>query len=199
MALETELKAVVDDPAALRRRLQAAGATRVRQGLMADRRYDQGGALARREEVLRLRSYRLAEDGGAEGRITWKGPAQANGSGYRTREEHEVAFAGDGAGAAALLGALGYQETFAIDRWVEYWKLGSATVRLEWYPRMDVLCEVEGEPAAIEQAIAVTGISRAAFTDEAIADFVLRYESRHGPAAISLRQLGDAPPSWATR
>lgn len=198
MALETELKAVVDDPAALQRQLEAAGAVRIREGLMADRRYDQGGALAQKAEVLRLRSYRLC-NGGLEGRITWKGPARADGGGYRVREEHEVNFSGDGAQAAALLGALGYQETFALDRWVEYWKLGSATVRLEWYPRMDVLCEVEGEPDAIEQAIAVTGIPRAAFSDEAIGDFVLRYESRKGPAALSLRQLGDAPPSWPAR
>ncbi len=198
MALETELKAVVADPAKVRERLQAAGATRVREGLMSDRRYDRDGALARRAEVLRLRSYRLTGSG-AEGRITWKGPARADANGYRVREEHEVTFSGDGAEAAALLGALGYEETFAIDRWVEYWELGGATVRLEWYPRMDVLCEVEGEPDAIEAAIAVTGIPREDFTAEAIAEFVLRYEATRGPAAISLRHLGDAAPSWATR
>ena len=43
MALETELKAVVADPARVRERLQAAGATRVREGLMVDRRTDPVG------------------------------------------------------------------------------------------------------------------------------------------------------------
>lgn len=197
MAAEIELKAVVPDPAAVRKRLQAAGATKVRTGLMRDRRFDRGDELLRREQVLRVRSYQPV-DAAEEGRLTWKGAPRPDAGGYRIREEVELAFNGDGEAAVTLLRALGYDEVFAIDRWVEYWKSGRATVRLEWYPRMHVLCEVEGDPDEIERAIAITGIPRAAFTADAIADFVLRYERDHGPAAISLRQLGDAPPSWAT-
>ena len=45
-----------------------------------------------------------------------------------------------------------------IDRDVEIYRVDGATVRLERYPRMDPLVEVEGEPDAIERAIGVTGI-----------------------------------------
>ena len=73
---ELELKAVIPDPDALRARLLAAGAVERFRGRMSDRRYDRpGGELARRDEVLRVRSYHHPD-----GRITavlgWKGPAR---------------------------------------------------------------------------------------------------------------------------
>ena len=58
-----------------------------------------------------------------------------------------------------------------------------ATVRLERYPEMDSLVEVEGDPDAIERAIVVTGIARGDFTAEALSEFVRRYEARTGAAA----------------
>src|SRR2546426_5915111 len=44
--------------------------------------------------------------------------------------------------------------------------LGQAVLRLEWYPAMDVLLEVEGEPSEIEHAIAATGLARDRFLPE---------------------------------
>ena len=81
---------------------------------------------------------------------------------------------------------------------VEYFDLpDGAVVRLEWYPRMDVLVEVEGEPPAIEAAIAALGIDRSAFTAESLSAFVARYEARTGrPAATSRAALGSERPSW---
>ena len=52
---------------------------------------------------------------------------------------------------------------------------------------MDPLVEVEGSPAAIERAIERTGIDRAAFTADSLADFVRRFEARTGEPAL----LGD--------
>ena len=75
----------------------------------------------------------------------------------------------------------------AIDREVEVLELGGAALRLERYPRMDPLLEVEGEPAAIEGAIRASGIDRAAFTAESLADFVRRFESRTGTPAVLAR------------
>ena len=64
-----------------------------------------------------------------------------------------------------------------------------ATVRVERYPRMDALVEVEGTPEAIEAAIAVTGLAREGFTAGRLPDFVRRYEMRTGQrAAVSDRQ-----------
>jgi adenylate cyclase class IV len=198
MALELELKAVVADPGAVRASLVRHGATAVREGRMTDLRYDRGGVLAAAGQVLRVRSYRPVA-GSAEGRLAWKGPAWRDPGGHRVREEHEVQFTGDAAPAEALLLALGYTRVAAMDRWVEYWRLGSATARLEWYPRMDVLCEVEGTAEGIAAVIAATGLAREAFLADSLAEFVSRYEMRMGPAALALADLRGTAPSWETR
>jgi hypothetical protein len=72
----------------------------------------------------------------------------------------------------------------AIDREVEVYDVGGATVRLERYPDMDPLLEVEGAPADIERAIRATGIGRDAFTADSLADFVRRFEARTGRPAV---------------
>jgi adenylate cyclase class IV len=196
---ELELKAAVADAAALRATLVAAGATLLREGLMLDRRYDRDGELGRRDEVLRLRRYQLA-DGRAEGRLTWKGPARRTAEGYKRREEREVRLADDAGATGAILEAVGFRVVAAIDRWVEYWSLAGATLRLEWYPRMDVLLEVEGEPGTMERAVLATGMPRTAFTGEALMQFVRRFEARTGTTAIvALDDLGGEAPSWAAR
>ncbi len=88
---------------------------------------------------------------------------------------------------------------YTVDRRVETWSLAGAVLRLEWYPRMDVLLEVEGAPASIEAAIAATGIPRAAFTADALIDFVQRYEPRAGRAAVlAVADLEGEPPGWDT-
>lgn len=198
MASERELKAVVADASAVRKSLQAHGARCIREGRMTDVRYDKDGVLVAAGEVLRVRRY--APVGGApEGRLAWKGAASQDEHGFRAREEHEVRFVGATDTAEAILRGLGYEVLAVIDRWVEYWELDGGTARLEWYPRMDVLCEVEGTPEGIERAILATGIPRAAFCADAIADFVARYDATSGPAALSLAQLGGASPSWEAR
>ena len=62
--------------------------------------------------------------------------------------------------------------------------LGEAVLRVEWYPAMDVLLEVEGEPPAIERAIAATGLPRDRFLPESLPYFVAQYEARTGRAAL---------------
>src|SRR5713226_6321822 len=70
---ELELKARVEDPAALERLLLRAGAEVAFRGAMVDRRFDRGGVLAQRDEVLRLRLYQPPA-GPAAGVLSWKGP-----------------------------------------------------------------------------------------------------------------------------
>jgi adenylate cyclase class IV len=180
---ELELKAMVPDPAALRTRLSASGAMLRFTGRMIDLRYDRGGELATRDEVLRVRTLHPS-GGGAETILAWKGPATRSPEGYKLREEIELPVAPSGPHPGGLLGALGYRPVHAIERDVELYLLGDATVRLETYPRMDVLVEVEGEPEAIERAIVASGLPRGAFTAEPLADFVRRYEERSGHAAV---------------
>ncbi len=185
MAQELELKAVVSDPARLRKALVTAGAVLRFQGEMSDRRFDRGGELTARDQILRVRSYHHS-DGQVESVLAWKGPVRLS-RGYKAREELELPIASPGDPPEALLRALGYEVVHAIDRWVEIYRFDGATLRLETYPRMDALLEVEGEPAAIERAIEATGIPRGEFTADPLTEFVLRFESRTGQSAALAR------------
>jgi hypothetical protein len=193
---EVELKAVVPDPPALAARLLAAGARLAFAGTLEDRRYDTpDGRLERRDEVLRLRvaAPRPGAPGAAAAALQWKGPTRTSG-GYKVREERGTAVA-DPAVAALVFERLGLVVRRALDRDVDEYALGegpgAASLRVERYPRMDVLVEVEGAPAAIEGAIAATGIPRAAFTAARLTDYVLAFERRTGRrAALSRAELG---------
>jgi len=185
---ELELKAVIPDPAALRARLLAAGAVMRFSGLMSDRRYDRpGGELGLRDQVLRVRTFHPPE-GHATAILGWKGPVERSAEGYKRRAEIELPVSGGERGAPhALLAALGYLVVHAIDREVEVYDLQGATLRIERYPRMDPLLEIEGSPAAIERAVGATGIPRAEFTADSLTEFVRRYELRSGqPATLAL-------------
>jgi predicted adenylyl cyclase CyaB len=177
---EFELKSVVDDVDRRRRAVERGGATLEFEGRLEDRRYDTADrALTRRDEVLRLRTYR--DTRGARTTLDWKGPRSVQ-QGYRVREELNVN-AEPVETTAAILDNLGYEIVKAVDRWIAQYTLGAAIIRFERYPRMDDLVEVEGEPHAIERAIDVLGISRDSFNADALTDFVARYERRTGEAA----------------
>jgi adenylate cyclase class 2 len=177
---EVELKAVVDDWGARRRRIEGAGATLTFAGRLEDRRFDTPAReLAARDEVLRLRVYR--DERGERAELGWKGPTSTE-AGYKVREELETGTADVGA-TGRILAALGYVVTRAIDREIAQYDLAGTIIRFERYPRMDDLVEVEGEPEGIERAIATLGIARGEFTAERLPAFVRRYEARTGSAA----------------
>jgi len=177
---ELELKARVDDPAALEAAIVEAGAELVFRGEMIDRRYDRRGKLEKRDEVLRLRVYK-PDDGRPFGVLGWKGPGSVR-DGYKHREEHEVQVAQPEA-ARLILERLRYEVVVRIDRKIAEYRLGGAAIRVEWYPAMDVLVEIEGEPQAIENAVRATGLGRDRFLPEALPHFVNAYEQRTGRTA----------------
>jgi predicted adenylyl cyclase CyaB len=184
---EVELKCVAPEPDAVITALVAAGAELVFSGHLADRRYDTNPrSLLGRDHVLRLRLY--TGPGGSRASLDWKGPTGTEG-GYKVREEVSTDVA-DAAALAQLLEGLGYGVIREIDRGIEQYSCRGATVRLERYPRMDALVEVEGAPPAIESAIAATGLPRDGFTAERLPDFVRRFELRTGQrAALCEREL----------
>jgi adenylate cyclase class IV len=184
---EVELKSVVADPDAVVAALRAAGATLTLDGRLGDARYDTAaGALTARDEVLRLRLFDGAP--GPRASLEWKGPTREE-DGYKVRDEVGTAVE-DGAAAVRLLHGLGYVVVREIDRRIMQFACRGAAVRVERYPRMDALVEVEGEPAAIEAAITATGLPRAGFTAERLRDFVRRFEARSGHrAALCDREL----------
>lgn len=184
---EVELKGMVADPAELRARLLSAGAREVFNGALSDRRYDlPTHALAGQDHVLRLRVYRDAA--GARAVLDWKGTTGYS-EGYKVREELSAP-CGDGETLALMLERLGYVVIREIDRDIEQFELDGSVLRIERYPRMDVLVEVEGTPEAIEHAISRAGIPRAEFSSDRLPAFILRYEARTGDrAAICMREL----------
>jgi adenylate cyclase class IV len=190
---------VVSDPERVRARLVAAGARPGFRGLMSDVRYDKDGELLVRDEVLRLRVFH-AEGGIRETVLGWKGPTRVSVDGYKTRPELEYDIRQRTAPPEELLLALGYRPIYAIDRYVEYYHLGTADVRLEWYPRMDVLVEVEGDAEGIEAGLVTVGLPRAEFTADAITAFATRYAERTGrPAVLSAAELAGELPSWSAQ
>ena len=184
---EVELKSVAPDPDATIAALAAAGAVPVFTGRLADRRYDSPDrTLLAGDFVLRLRVY--TDISGARAHLDWKGPT-GYADGYKVREEVSTGVSDPGALAQVLEG-LGYVVVREIDRDIAQFTCRGATVRVERYPRMDALVEVEGTPETIEAAIAATRLARAGFTMERLPDFVRRYELRTGErAALCDREL----------
>ncbi len=191
--LELELKAVAAEPEAVLGRLNAAGAVPRFRGRLTDRRFDRDGELMRRDEVLRVRRW-VAQDGLTREELAWKGPTTVQ-DGYKAREELECQLAG-GPSVATILMALGYTERSVIDRHVELYDLGEASARLEWYPELDTLIEVEGKPETIEALVAVTGIPRGEFSSQPLDAFIAAFQERTGhPARVRLAE-GEAPAHW---
>ena len=184
---EVELKAVVPDVQEARRQLHAAGVSVRFEGALCDWRYDTPErSLTARDQVLRVRLERDAH--GERTRLEFKGAA-AIADGYKVREELGTS-AGDGMSLHGILESLGYVVTREVDREIAVYEAEGAIVRFERYPQMDALVEVEGDPMAIERAIARLGIPRASFTAEPLVNFVRRFEQRTGlRAALCHREL----------
>ena len=179
--LEVELKSVVDDVERRRANVERAGATLVYAGRLEDRRWDTPDrALFAKDHVLRVRTYR--NDAGARAELDWKGPTRREG-GYKLRDELET-HVDDPDVLAAILSALGYEVSIAIDREIVQYDLAGTMIRFERYPRMDDLVEVEGEPEEIERAIGILGLPRAGFNTDRLPDFVRRFEERTGERAL---------------
>jgi predicted adenylyl cyclase CyaB len=181
--IELELKAVVDDPAALLTRLRQFGAREEFVGSLTDRRFDyEDRSLLAKDEVVRVREYR-GETGELQTSLEWKGP-ESHDTGYKQREEIGVE-TGDAESLIAILSRLGLRQTRTIERRIRQYRLDGAIVRMEHYEQMDDLVEVEGEGPDIERAITQMGIERSRFTADSLADFARRYEARTGKRAIT--------------
>lgn len=179
----------------LRARLHRHGHSPDFAGQMIDRRFDRDGEFTRANEVVRVRSFELA-DGSHREVLGWKGPTRVNDAGYKSREELESTISG-GATAAMILRKLHFEAVHEITRYVEVFSVGDATVRLEWYPDCDTLVEIEGDGPAIEQAIVVTGLARETFSAEPLATFAARFTDRTGRAArLTLNDPTEYPEHW---
>lgn len=208
MKHEFELKAALaDGGVSLRRRMAAAGWRLVFEGDMCDRRYDTPDrSLEGRDEVLRVRrmtatgEHRMAVGeqwptaGEHRAVLGWKGPASER-LGYKVRAEAETRV-GDSETTVRILERLGFTEiTLSIDRRVELYEKGGVRVRIEAYPRMDTLVEIEGDPHAVDERLPELGLPREAWKPWGLPEFVRRYEERTGLAARLATAAADNGPA----
>ena len=178
---ETELKAVVDDLALRRRLVEEGGGVLEKEGYLQDRRWDtEAETIRARDHVLRIRVF--SGRAGTEASLEWKGPTRAE-NGFKLREEIGTTVA-DATALSEMMERLGLQVTKTIDRDIVQFKLRGATVRFETYPRMDVLVEVEGTTAQIEEAVSVIGLPRESYTADSLPEFMARYEQRTGKRPV---------------
>ncbi len=197
MSTELEVKVVITDLHAVRAALAAAHAVRRFRGMMRDRRFDNESGMSGRDEVLRVRVWESADNQTSRAQVAWKGPTTRSPDGFKQRQEIEYETT-DGVAAVQLLAALGYRVVEEIDRQVEIFELDGTTARLEWYPRMDLLMEIEGDAPGIERLILLAGLPREACVADSLAQFATRYTQRTGqPALLAERALEGAPPGWS--
>ena len=164
MSSERELKIAVPDPAALRRRLRAGGATLLHdEGFEDNFVWDRGGELRAAGCLLRLRN----DDRGT--RLTFKGPASFEGA-VKVRAEHETSV-GNAESVRALLEALGYEVVRRYQKYREEWRLGQVIVALDRTPMGDFV-EFEGPQAS--QVAAACGCSPATALED---DYLTLYET----------------------
>lgn len=151
--LEIEVKFLVDDLAALRARLAAAGARQVKPRLYERnvRFDDSASSLLRKGQLLRLRQDDRA-------RITFKGMADADHtSEAKVREELET-LVGDFETVSEILVRLGFELQQVYEKYRETFRLGDVEVVLDELPFGEFL-ELEGDEDGIRNAAQQLGLA----------------------------------------
>jgi adenylate cyclase, class 2 len=142
MAIETEAKMQVDDLAAVRRRLKAAGAKAAGSHLETNIFFDTpGAALRRADRGLRLRANRDTRTGRTVHVVTFKGPRKPG----PLKRRKEIEFVVDDPDALVRVFAeLGYVVTLRFPKRRESWTLGGCKIELDELPLLGTFVEIEG-------------------------------------------------------
>lgn len=154
--IEVEVKLALASVEEMRRRLSAAGAQPAGERQFEDNRLydDRDGSMRAAGRMLRLRIV------GGRQLLTFKeAPTEAQSkSGYKQREELETGVS-DSEVLHAVLLRLGYSVRWRYQKWRESWRWGGLHLELDETPIGNFL-ELEGDPAAIDQAAERLGFSR---------------------------------------
>ena len=140
MGIEIEAKFRLDDPAGMRCRLDAAGATPARRVLEHNTYYDDAnGSLRRGDRGLRVRVER-AGDGESVAILTYKGPRRPGE--LKVRAEYETVV-GSADAAAEILAGLGFAPVLGFQKRREYFELDGAEICLDELPELGWFLEIE--------------------------------------------------------
>jgi adenylate cyclase class 2 len=149
--IETEVKFLLTDPAAIRRRLQEAGAVSHGEAFETNYRYDDAdGRLQAAQCLLRLRSDR-------RNFLTFKKPHPGGGDQFKTHEELEIEVSAFDM-TDQILAALGFHRVQIYEKRRETFTLADTEICLDQLPYGHFV-EIEGAPKAIPCAAAMLGLT----------------------------------------
>jgi adenylate cyclase class 2 len=171
--VEIEVKIKIENLAAVEQKLQAAGAT-LKAGRVYERnvRYeDAGETLTPAARVLRLR-----QDTGV--RLTYKEPHDPVGGGAWARTELEVTVS-DFETMDLLLQKLGFHAAWIYEKYRTTYELEGCEVVQDEMP-FGPFIEVEGEPDAIQRALAALGLADAPRITASYSDLFFQIKARLG-------------------
>jgi len=132
---EIEQKYRLKDPAKIRAILKKLGAKRIASGVEANEFYDHGNFLGKQKVALRLRRF-----GKGPAVLTLKGPRIKT----RFTKRMEIETPVDYASAKALLEFLGCQVLGQYSKRRELYKLGKASVTVDFLEKFGWFLEIEG-------------------------------------------------------
>ena len=150
MAREVEIKFRVENPRALKSKLQDAGfRLKTKRTREMNTLYDlPGGVLRSRKELLRLRNY------GNSWKLTHKSGGRVTRHSSRVERETGVA---DGKTMDGILRALGYSPSFRYEKLREEWTVGQGEVVVDQTP-IGNFCEIEGRSRWIDSVAKKLGV-----------------------------------------
>ncbi len=177
---EKELRGKIDDLNKFRDQLNIAGAKMTQKGFMQDYYFDNPFLnLKSKNQKLRIRAidYKLIQ-------LCWKGPISVDKQ-TKIREEIEVGVK-NVEPLIKIFEKLGFQNTRFYERYFETYLLYDVKIRIEQFPIMDILFEIEGEQHLINRAVTHLDISKDVFGPKTLVSFIKEYEIRNGtPAKLS--------------
>jgi len=146
MGDEIEAKMKVADLAAVRKRLEAAGAVRGRKELETNAFFDAPDhRLQSSDRGLRIR-IAVDESGQTRCLVTMKGPMHVGQ--FKNREE--IQFSADDAEAVRkIFENLGFKSTLSFQKRRETWLFGGCEVALDEMPYLGTFVEIEGQSEAV--------------------------------------------------
>ena len=183
---EVEIKFLVDDVAALTRKLKQNGfKLKTRSTHETNTLYDTPGfALRQKGELLRIRKY------GDQWVLTHKARSGKESARHKSRIETETGIA-DGKKLDRIVRALGFQPSFTYEKFRAEWSDGTGHVVADETPIGNV-AEIEGPARWIDRTARALGVSREQYMTKNYATLFSEWKQRTGSSAqnMTFREVG---------
>lgn len=150
-SFEVEQKYRIKDPKAIRALLKKIGAGKISGGFESNEFFDREGSLGRKKMALRLRRF------GKRATLTLKGPRLRSRFTKRLEIEETV----DHEPLKTILLLSGFRVWGSYGKKRELFKLGRATIALDFLKKFGWFLEIEGRPQTIALFEKKLGLSRA--------------------------------------